>query len=792
MNSWDIMAPHAKINFDHSNQNHDQLIKDLAKIAGCKYKNGSWLIPLNALETVEALRQQYDVGTSTVSWAKEPGQEIQSWTDIETALREGGEVQPWVLDGFLLNYQKEALNFAWTKDGVHLWHPTGCIEGRSRLLVQVWDGDRLVKEERMQIAELYRAFCQSVEGRTFKARSVREEANNNAIFWNTIRHVHACGDKELFLISARGNNLTVSAKHRFAVRDDNTDKLVYKAADQLGVNDYVYLCPLGLRQETKGEDAVVQRMEVHRLDGISRKGTHHTYDLTMEDEIHGGVNNYIAENFLVHNSGKTLTGILAALSTKGPLLVVTRAASRVQYAREVEKFTTLRAFVVRPASEVEKKKKAQTLDGYLAQCAEKKQRPVLILSWDSLTDNLDRLAKVNPGVVVYDEAHRGKNSKRWDVVSLPDLPSDPVEATAKRRADFLEAKAKGGFIKESEDGRKLLLPHVSTASAAAALSRLVKKRICTTATPVKNRINDLWSQLDLAEPNAWGAVSIWQDRYCDRKPGKYGGFDTSGESNIDELNLRIKSVAHILSQYETHRDLPAKRRQSFYIAPEDQCKATAGFAREIKQAEKRGSTAVLEARLAESASRKRKAVLSLIEDHLNSNHKIVVFTARKADCELFASEVKKIERVQTDAVPVWCAHGETSVKNRQVIVDDYMAAEGPCVLVATGQAFGESLNLQDTDAAIFLMLPYDPGSFKQWEGRFSRHGQKRPVTIYYAIAVGTVDEHVAALLIDKLPAVEKVAKDEELAAAEHVLAGADVEQTPEEFAQSVLSALDFD
>ena len=791
MNSWDIMAPHAKINFDCNNQNHDQLIKELAKIAGCKYKNGYWIIPLNAIEAVESLRQRFDIGTDAVSWLKEPGQEIQSWADIEAALRESGEVQPWVLDGFLLKYQQEALNFAWTKDGVHLWHPTGCIEGRSRLLVQTWDGDQLIKEERMQIAELHREFCKDVEGRVYKTRSVREDA----VFWNTIQHVHACGDKELFLVSSRGNNVMVSAGHRFAVREDDTDKLIYKRADQLTLNDVVYMCPLGLRQDAhgaapEGEYAVAQRVEAHRIDGIARKGNHHTYDLTMYDEIQGGENNYVTENFVVHNSGKTLTGILASLSVKGPLLIVTRAASRIQYAREVEKFTTLRAFVVRPASEV--RKKSQTMDEYLVQCKAKNQRPVLILGWESLTENMERLAKINPGVVVYDEAHRGKNSKRWDVVSLADLPPDPIEATRQKRADFLEAKEKGGFIKENEDGRKMLLPHVSTASAAAALSRLVKKRICTTATPVKNRVNDLWSQLDLAEPNAWGAVSIWQDRYCDRKPGKYGGFDASGESNIDELNLRIKSVAHILSQYETHRDLPAKRRQSFYIAPEDQCKPVAGFAREIKQAQQRGSTAVLEARLAESASRKRKAVLSLVEDHLSSNHKIVVFTARKADCELFGDEVKKLDRVKSDSISVWSAHGETSVKNRQAIVDAYMAAEGPCVLVATGQAFGESLNLQDTDAAIFLMLPYDPGSFKQWEGRFSRHGQRRPVTIYYAIAVGTVDEHVAALLIDKLPAVEKVAKDEELAAAERVLSGIDENQTPEEFAQSVLSALDFD
>jgi len=89
------------------------------------------------------------------------------------------------------------------------------------------------------------------------------------------------------------------------------------------------------------------------------------------------------------------------------------------------------------------------------------------------------------------------------------------------------------------------------------------------------------------------------------------------------------------------------------------------------------------------------------------------------------------------------------------------------------------------------MLPYDPGQLRQWEGRFTRLGQKRPVVIYYVIAEGTVDEHVAQLLIEKLPAVERIARDSELAEAGSVLAGYDG-MNPDEFAESVLSHLDFD
>ena len=798
-NRWDLLCPAANLYFDQSAEFYKDFEYQALKIPGVKYKNGLFTVPVNALTTMEALREKTDVPLVNAGW-KIPMDPPSTWEDIEARLREKQEVQPWVLDGFLLQYQKEAINFSWNKSGVHLWHPTGCIAGTSRLLVQEVDPedansstststsqDKVVRTIRITIAELYKLANTIDNKHIYKVRSVDAHGH---LFWNEIRVVYSCGLKPVVRItSSLGSSIETTHQHNF-MRADQT----FLMANELALSTKLSAVKFSLLDDFLPEDQDTQdqsRVYVHNVEhadvtAIKSNGSSYTFDLTMDD----CANNYVVEDFVVHNSGKTLTGIIAGMAVDGPMLIVTRAASRIQYAREVEKFTKLKAHIIRPASEI--RKKSISFEQYIDHCAEVNQRPVLVIGWESLSDNLEKINSINPGVVIYDEAHRGKNSKRWDIVNLPDLPENEAEAALQLRKDKVEAQAKNGFIKDTEEGRKLFIPHVSTATAAADLARMVKKRILTTATPIKNKINDLWAQLDMAEPNAWGSATSWQDRHCDRKPGRYGGFDVSGESNVDELNERLKSCAHILSQFETHRHLPAKRRQSFYIAPEDQCKPLAGFAKEIKRAQERGATAVLEVKLAEAASRKRKAVMSLVEDHLGSNHKIVIFTARKADCEELGDEVRKLQIVKSSKLPVWHAHGELPVKARQDLVDLYMGNEGACVLVATGQAFGESLNLQDTDAAIFTMIPYDPGNLKQWEGRFTRNGQKRPVTIYYAIAVGTVDEHVASILIDKLPAVEKVVKDEELAAAEGVLAGIDPNQTPEQFAQSILDCLDFD
>jgi hypothetical protein len=97
------------------------------------------------------------------------------------------------------------------------------------------------------------------------------------------------------------------------------------------------------------------------------------------------------------------------------------------------------------------------------------------------------------------------------------------------------------------------------------------------------------------------------------------------------------------------------------------------------------------------------------------------------------------------------------------------------VLVGTGDAWGEGVSLHDTDLALIAFLPYTPGAVVQWEGRFSRQGQKRPVLIQYLVAEGTVDEHVAEILLGKLKPVEAVSHDDSIEGFADSLMGSDEE-----------------
>lgn len=660
-NLWDIMAPYAILGFAPGVE-AVHLEEAMALLPGVKKKDAGWAVPHHALHAVAGLVETHGANMIFAKWVN-PLPATTTWDEVEAFLRASGEVADFVLDGFLTQYQKDAITHGWNRTGVHFWHGTG--------------------------------------------------------------------------------------------------------------------------------------------------------------------------------SGKTLTGLMSALSVQGPIIIATRAASRLQYAREVERFTTLKAYVVRPETEqrglltvggrtwVEffrevmpklgkaalvaeawKQEKAKhgvlvkrgnALAAYLDECKDQGRRPVIVVGWESLPSNLDALMRLRAGAFICDELHNAKNSKRWDTAPIPELEVDPASLSIDELKAYQKtlneitksAKKQGGFVKQTEDGWRLFLPNMNRASAAAQLARTVEKRIGTTATPVKDRVRDLWSQLDIIEPNAWGNKTSFESRHCDRKPGAYGGFDTRGSSHLVELKERLNHVAHILKYEDTHKHLPPKRRQSVYIAPEDQCNPSSGFAQERKAARNMGAAALLEVNLAEAASRKRTAVVSLLEEHIESGHKVTIFTGRRRDCEALGKSVLASPAVKNSQVKVWVAHGEDSQAVRDRVVREYMEAEGPCVLVGTGQAFGEALNIDTTDAAFFVMLPYTPGQLRQWEGRFHRASTKRPIIIYYIIAEGTVDEHMASILIDKLPAVQQVVEDNELASAAHPLSGINEDESEEEFARSILADLDF-
>ena len=440
-------------------------------------------------------------------------------------------------------------------------------------------------------------------------------------------------------------------------------------------------------------------------------------------------------------SGKTLAALLFLVS--GPAgekkIIVTRATTKGQWQREASQYTDL---------------KVRVLNGKTASDIDPSEEAV-VLSWEILPDWYDALSTWvgrNPEALVWDEIHKGKAHKRRSRVINPD----------------------------GTTGWRLL---DNRAAYASRLSKRASRRLGLTATPIRDRRSDLWAQLDLIQPGAWGSSWDFVHYFCDARQGLYGGLDTTGRSNCEELKLRLEQVTHAVSYAAMARELPPKRRQLIYLAKDQQLHKT-GMRTELKAAAKRGGNALFEARLMDAAVRKRKWIRSAVKDAVEADQKVVVFTGRRKDCDVLLKQLEK--DFSSKDVPVLGGHGGDSVQTRWEAVKEYAAHDGAAVFVGTHDAFGEAIDgLQHTDVVYFVLLPWTPGQVTQAEGRFSRHGSDRPVLISYLVAEGTVDEHVADVLLEKLEGVAMTLDDKEAGSLADTLAGMGNE---DEIMNSILEA----
>jgi hypothetical protein len=353
--------------------------------------------------------------------------------------------------------------------------------------------------------------------------------------------------------------------------------------------------------------------------------------------------------FWAPGSGKTLGAIAWSLCIDGKVVVTTRAPVRRNFAREIERFTTHRAYVVEGIKPID----------FTALPTDYKY---LVFGHEILPDHVDNILKWGPSSFVLDESQRVKSQKRF-------------EATP------------------NEDGSLSFSPRENVAYAAYRISRGTRRRLMLTGSPIKDRVRDLWAQLDLAQPDCWGPFyragkPSFAARYCAARPGAYGGIDTTGSSNLEELWDRVSLGIHQVAYSTTHRDLPPKRRIVTFVPPHEQ-DTTRGFEKIFEAADKKGKTNAVEARLMEAAARKRSYLMGLLEEAIENNQKVVVFTGRREDCERLAREAVKKFGKKADIIS---AHGGHPAAYRDELQQKYMAAPAPIVLIGTGDAWGECLD----------------------------------------------------------------------------------------------------
>lgn len=282
-------------------------------------------------------------------------------------------------------------------------------------------------------------------------------------------------------------------------------------------------------------------------------------------------------------------------------------------------------------------------------------------------------------------------------------------------------------------------------------------------TPISNRPAELVSQLEIMGMlNKFGGKWAFLKRYAGAHHNGFG-WDTSGASNLTELNTRLRQNCYIRrTKDEVLRELPDKSRNIVHLEPsgkglkeyraaeDDLVLFLRGNGYKTKDSSEHLARTQVLKRLA--AWSKMDAVEEWIDSFLEScDRKLVVF-AHNVDVVDHLAEKYGNLRVS----------GRDSLEERQAAVDAFQNNPKARVIVLNLQAGGVGITLTAGSDVVFVQMGWTPGEHDQAEDRCHRIGQKNNVQIWYLLASGTIDEDIYDLVDRKRTIVDAVTEGDEI------------------------------
>jgi SNF2 family DNA or RNA helicase len=309
-------------------------------------------------------------------------------------------------------------------------------------------------------------------------------------------------------------------------------------------------------------------------------------------------------------------------------------------------------------------------------------------------------------------------------------------------------------------------------SASAQLARSLRTRymLLLTATPIENRLSDLFSLVSLVRPGLLGGAAEFRARH--------GGGDGAQVRNVASLQLALRElmVRHRRSEItvmlprrlaETIRVAPAPEEARLYRAISERVReqgreATASrrlALRSIQQLAgsspwacapslaKLGWADLAEQAASVLSTAKASALLELLGRHRARGEKVVVFTAFRRTLHALG------ELLADHGFDAVVYHGSLSRADKDAAIARF--ADATPVLLST-EAAGEGRNLQFCHVMVNFDLPWNPMQIEQRLGRIHRIGQDHDVQLTNLVSRGTLEERLLEVLQAKINLFELV------------------------------------
>jgi SNF2 family DNA or RNA helicase len=397
--------------------------------------------------------------------------------------------------------------------------------------------------------------------------------------------------------------------------------------------------------------------------------------------------------------------------------------------------------------------------------------PSLLVCPMSLVGNWQReAARFTPQlrVHVHHGAERARGSEFSKAIAGCDLVITTYALAARDAADLRKITWRRVVVDEAQ-----AIKNAATKQATAIRSIPAGTRVAVTGTPVENRLADLWSILEFANPGLLGPAATFKKRYAE--PIERRGDDDAAE------RLRRFTGPFILRRVKTDKsiiaDLPEKlemdlicnltaEQASLYQAVVDDMLERISTAEGI---ERRGLVLATMTKLKQvcnhpahflrdgsrlaGRSGKLERLDEILDEVLAVGEKALLFTQYAEFGALLRGHLAgRFGR------EVLFLHGGVPKPARDTMVARFQAEEAssPPLFVLSLKAGGTGLTLTAANHVVHVDRWWNPAVEDQATDRAFRIGQRRAVQVRKLVCAGTVEEKIAAMIHDKRGLAAKI------------------------------------
>ncbi|MDD3593578.1 MAG: DEAD/DEAH box helicase [Candidatus Gastranaerophilales bacterium] len=349
-----------------------------------------------------------------------------------------------------------------------------------------------------------------------------------------------------------------------------------------------------------------------------------------------------------------------------------------------------------------------------------------------------------------------------------DLKTDIIITTyGHLRIDLNDIKKHDWGMLIIDEAQSIKNPSTAQAKAIKSISTVCK--IAVTGTPIENRLSELWSIFDFINKGYLGTMSDFQSKYA---------FNIEKMKQTDTAQkLQLVTSPFILRRLKTDKkiidDLPEKIvfDEYCYLTPqqaslyESTLNSTMKLISDSTGINRRGMVLKLITSLKQicnhpanylknhdltyDLSGKTKKIIAIMDNILQANEKVLIFTQYKEMGDILN---KIIKEELHDKVLFF--HGSLSRTEREDMIEKFQSDLETKVMILSLKAGGTGLNLTAATSVIHFDLWWNPAVEMQATDRTYRIGQDKNVTVHRLITLGTFEEKIDEILKSKQKLVD--------------------------------------